>query len=206
VIIVGLTGGIASGKTTITSYIKKKRIPIHDSDAVVRGLYKKPTKQFLKYLKKIKLDNSLDGKKINKTIIQDNIFNNLKKKKLLEKYIHHAVGLSRDIFLEKQKKLKARIVFLDIPLLFEKKIDRICDYVILVYAPLYLRKKRALKRKGMKKSTLNRIIKSQLGDNIKKNKSDFIINTSTTRSKSNEQILKVIKIITSLDEHERNSN
>ena len=140
------------------------------------------------------------------TIIQDNIFNNLKKKKLLEKYIHHAVGLSRDMFLEKQKKLKARIVFLDIPLLFEKKIDRICDYVILVYAPLYLRKKRALKRKGMKKFTLNRIIKSQLRDSIKKNKSDFIINTSTTKSKSNEQILKIIKIITSLDEHERNSN
>ena len=50
----------------------------------------------------------------------------------------------------------------------KKKIDRICDYVILVYAPIYLRKKRALKRKGMKKSTLNKIINSQLGDNIKK--------------------------------------
>jgi len=50
-IIVGLTGGIASGKTTIINYIKKKNIPTHDSDALVGSLYKKPTESFLKYLK-----------------------------------------------------------------------------------------------------------------------------------------------------------
>ena len=103
-IVVGLTGGIASGKTTIINYIKKKNIPTHDSDALVGSLYKKPTESFLKYLKKIKLDHAFRGKKINKSIVRDEIFNDLKKKQLLEKYIHNLVKSSRNLFLKKQKK------------------------------------------------------------------------------------------------------
>ena len=86
-IIVGLTGGIAAGKTTVVNHIKKKRIPIHDSDAVVKRLYAKPPSNFLKHLKKINLQHSFNGKKINKSTIRGEIFYNQKKKKLLEKFI-----------------------------------------------------------------------------------------------------------------------
>ena len=68
-IIVGLTGGIASGKTTITNFLKKKKYFVHDSDAIVKLIYSNPTSIFLKYLKKIGLLNSIKGKKINKNII-----------------------------------------------------------------------------------------------------------------------------------------
>ena len=50
-IVVGLTGGIASGKTSILNFIKKQNIPTHDSDAVVASLYNKPSKEFINYLK-----------------------------------------------------------------------------------------------------------------------------------------------------------
>ena len=195
-IIVGLTGGIASGKTTTINYIKKKNIPIHDSDALVENLYKRPTKNFLKYLKKIKLSHAFKGKKINKSIIRDEIFNDLKKKQLLEKYIHNLVKGSRNLFLKKQKKIKTKIVFLDIPLLYEKKLDKICDYVVFIYAPLHTRKNRSMKRKGMNKNILNKIVKSQLGDSFKKNKSDFIINTTRNKTHSFKKISEIIELIT----------
>ena len=92
-IIVGITGGIASGKTTVVNFLKKKRIPTHDSDLIVRKIYTDPSFEFINYLKKISLKNSLKDNKINKKIIQEEIFAHPRKKKLLEKYIHKKVPL-----------------------------------------------------------------------------------------------------------------
>ena len=194
-IIVGLTGGIASGKSTIINYIKKKRIPTHDSDFVVNKLYTNPTKKFLKYLKYAKIKYTISEKKIDKASIREEIFYNLKKKNLLEKYIHNEVKISRDIFLKKHKTKKTKLIFLDIPLLFEKKLVNICDYIILIYAPIQLRKKRTIKRKGMKKKILNKIINNQLTDTYKKKKADFIVNTSTSKTQSFNKISQIINLI-----------
>ena len=81
-IIVGITGGIASGKTTVVNFLKKKRIAIHDSDLIVKKIYINPSSGFINYLKKISLKNSLKGNKINKNIIQEEIFTYPKKKKI----------------------------------------------------------------------------------------------------------------------------
>ena len=194
-IIVGLTGGIASGKSTIINYIKKKRIPTHDSDFVVNKLYINPTKKFLKYLKCAKIKYTISEKKIDKASIREEIFYNLKKKNLLEKYIHNEVKISRDIFLKKHKTKKTKLIFLDIPLLFEKKLENICDYIILIYAPIQLRKKRTIKRKGMKKKILNKIINNQLTDTYKKKRADFIVNTSTSKTQSFNKISQIINLI-----------
>ena len=147
-IIVGITGGIASGKTTAVKLLKKKKIPIHDSDAVVRRMYFRPTKKFINYLKKINLGHSIKNNKINKFIIREEIFANPKKRKKLEKHIHKEVKKDRDVFLQKHKQKKVGLVFLDIPLLFENKLEKTCDYTILLSAPLKLRKKGPLEGRG----------------------------------------------------------
>ena len=87
------------------------------------------------------------------------------------------------------------MVFLDIPLLFENKLEKICDYVILLYAPLKLRKKRAIKRRGMNKEILEKIIKTQLTDKTKRNKSDFVVNTSKNINRSLNNVLNIIDLI-----------
>ena len=89
---------------------------------------------------------------------------------MLEKYLHAEVRKSRNIFLKKHKQKKTQIVFLDIPLLFENKLEKICNYTILFYAPRKTRMQRAIRRKGMQKRILDKIIKSQLSDRIKKKK------------------------------------
>ena len=194
-IIVGITGGVASGKSTIVKFLKKKRFRVHDADLEVKKIYNNPTGAFIKYLKKINLHNSIKGKKINKKSIREEIFNNKAKKTKLEKYIHNEVRKKRTIFLKKQKKLKTKIVFLDIPLLFEAKLEKICDYIILLYLPKKQRMKRALTRKGMTKNVLIKIMNSQISDMDKKKKADFVINTSKNKSTSFKMILNVINII-----------
>jgi len=191
-IIVGLTGGIASGKTTIVNHLKKKRFIIHDSDNVVKKIYSKPTKAFLKHLKKINLSRSIKNKKINKKIIRDEIFNNQRKKKNLENFIHKKVGRSRNSFFKKHKKKKSKIVILDIPLLFEAKLTHICDYTILLYAPKKIKIRRAMVRRGMTKDIILKILESQISDTYKKKKADFAINTSKPKNYSFKMILKAI--------------
>ena len=194
-IIVGLTGGIASGKTTTTNFLKKKRMKIHDSDLVIKNIYSKPPLKFINYLKTINLKNSLRGNKIDKKIIREEIFSNIKKRKLLEKYLHDKVKTSRNIFLKKNRQKKTHIVFLDIPLLFENKLEKICNYTILFYAPLKTRKQRGIRRKGMQKTILEKIIKSQLSDKNKKKKADFLINTSANKNNCFKKVLKIIQLI-----------
>ena len=61
--IIGLTGGIASGKTTIINFLKKKKLAIHESDQIVNKLYSLPNKKFLNYLKKNNFSNAISKKK-----------------------------------------------------------------------------------------------------------------------------------------------
>ena len=65
-IIVGLTGGIASGKSTIVKFLKNKKFKVHDADHEVKKIYKNPSASFIKYLKKINLSTSIKGKTIDK--------------------------------------------------------------------------------------------------------------------------------------------
>ena len=194
-IVVGLTGGIASGKTTTTNFLIKKRMIIHDSDLVIKNIYSKPRLKFINYLIKINLKNSLRRKKIDKKIVRGEIFSNTKKRKLLEKFLHAEVKKSRNIFLKKHRQKNTQIVFLDIPLLFENKLEKICDYTILFFAPLKTRKQRAIARKGMQKKILEKIILSQLSDKIKKKKADFVINTSASKMHSFKKISQIITLI-----------
>ena len=185
-VIVGLTGGIASGKTFVSSFLKKLNIPIHESDVVVRKMYERPTKLFLIFLKRSGFKDALDKKKIDKNKIRELILNNKKEKAILEKHIHREVKKDRDIFIKKNK--KKHLVFLDIPLIHEKKLYSICDYVCSTIAPRKIREKRALQRKGMTKSIFELILKNQVKDTIRTKKSDYLINTSSTKSKTCLQV------------------
>ncbi len=194
-IIVGLTGGIASGKTTTSEFLKKKGFFVHDSDLVVTKLYSKPTFDFLKYLKKIKILKSIKKTSIDKNAIRETIFNNQTKKRKLEQFIHEKVRIEREKFIKKHKRKKTKILILDIPLLFEAKLTHICDYIILLHTTKKNKIRRALKRKGMTKDIILKILKHQIKDSYKKKKADFIINTSNPKKKSFKMILQNINYI-----------
>ena len=189
-IVVGLTGGIASGKSFVVSYLKKINIKTHESDQVVSDLYKNKNKKLILFLKKNGFEKALEKKKINKRIIRNEILNNNDKRNNLEMHIHKEVKKNRDVFLKKYKNQK--IVFIDIPLLFEKKLETICSCVCSTIAPINIRQKRALKRPGMTTHIFKKIIKNQVTDKTRKQKSQFIINTSKTKTNTYLQIDNIL--------------
>ena len=189
-IVVGLTGGIASGKSFVTKYLHILKFPVHESDNVITNLYNSYDKNFVNFLFKNGFKNSLLKKKINKETIREEIFNKKEKKITLEKYLHNEVRKKRNIFLKNNK--KKEIVFLDIPLLFENKLEAKCDIICSTIAPLHIREKRALQRAGMKKKIFKQIIKNQTKDKERKEKSDYLINTTLTRTKTCSQVDNII--------------
>ena len=192
-LIVGLTGGIASGKSFVVKYLKKLKIPSHDSDGAIDRLYKKPSKLFLKYLEKNNFGKAINKKVINKSLIKEDIFSDEDKKKKIEFFLHKYVAHQRKKFIKQNKKEK--IIFLDIPLLFEKKLQKECDYICSTVASLKTREKRALQRRGMRKKLFNLIVKAQVKNKERMLNSNFIINTEGTRKKTYLQVDNMIYCI-----------
>ena len=124
-VFIAITGGIGAGKSTFSNEVIKRKLNILDSDKQVDTLYKKPKKSFLNYLKKIGLGEAVKNNKINKKQIGNIIFSNKKIKTSLEKYIFKQVRKKRAEFIKKEKNKKTKVVFLDIPLLFENNLTKI---------------------------------------------------------------------------------
>ena len=188
--IIGLTGGIASGKSFVIKYIKELRIPSHDSDKSIDLLYKKPSKNFLNYLEKNNFGRAIKNGKIKKNLVKEDIFNNRDKREKLEIFLHKYVYQERKKFLKINNKRK--IIFLDIPLLFEKKLQNECDFVCSTIASLKTREKRALQRRGMNKALFKLIVKTQVKNTERRLRSNFIINTEGTRAKTYLQVDNMI--------------
>ena len=179
--IIGITGGYGSGKSTLTNYLKKKNFALHDSDKEVHKLYKNPKSDFKKHLFSLGLIKSLKTKQINKKEIAEKIFSNKSLRKKLETFIHYKLSHTRKSFINKHKKLKTKIIFLDIPLLFEKNLDKEFDKIICVLCSKKTRTERLKLQKKTKKTMFEKIIMNQTSDAQRKKRSDFCITNNNTK-------------------------
>ena len=183
---IGLTGSIASGKTTASKIISKNRGPLFSADYVVKKLYSQ--KKFKKIvIRKLKLKSSSNFKKTIKNLI-------LKKEgilKELEKIIHPIVRHEMLIFLRKNKKKK--LLFLEIPLLIESKITKYFDVIIFIKSKKKLRLKRfKLKKGNMKLFSL--LDNHQLKDTEKMKLCDHIVVNNKSLNVLNKNLLNIIKL------------
>jgi dephospho-CoA kinase len=179
--IIGITGGIGSGKTTVCDYLKKNNFAVHESDKVVAQMYKNPSKSFLHFLKKNISKEVVKNNKINKQKITDIIFYNPKTRRILEGHVHKQVKKSRESFVKKNAKNKKGVMFIDIPLLFENKLEKTFDVVLCVMAKKKIRRERVLKNKKFTKNIVEKIFKSQISDGERKKKSNIFIYNNTTK-------------------------
>ena len=191
--LVGITGGIGAGKTTISNHLKKLGYLVHESDLVVSEIYNKPKKKFIKLIKeKISVD-AVKHNKINKAEIANVIFNNKKVKNILERHVNKEVQISRDAFIKKNKKNKNKLIFADIPLLFENKLEKDFDLVICIISSEKNRIKRVLENKKFTKENLNKILKAQTTDKERKKRSQIIINNNKTKKDFIFSVEKALK-------------
>ena len=191
--LVAITGGIGSGKSTFSRVVRSKGFNLLDSDEFVADIYKNPTSKFLKYLKKINLDACITGKRIDKKKIAQIIFSDKKTKLKLENYIFKEVREDRKKFIKKHKKLKTKIVFFDIPLLFENNLSTSFDINISIISKKKERYKRLKRSRNMSKELFKKIVKSQTTDVERKKISHIIVTNNKSRDQYIKKINKVLE-------------
>ena len=178
-IIIGITGSIGMGKSTIASMLKCFNIPIHDSDHEV----KKMLENSRLVIEKIKKEwpNVIDIKEgkevVNKSNLGEIIFKNIDCKIKLEKILHPLIHQKRDKFLQKYK-TKKLIIAIDVPLMYETGLNKMCDYIFLALTSEENQKKRVLRRSNMTEAKLLLVKKNQWSDKMKKSQNPYVINTS----------------------------
>ena len=174
---IGITGSLASGKSTASKFLSGKRGPLFSADNAVKELYKNSSFRSL-ISKKFKIKNNNQIKKNLKKMI----FNNSDELKKLERIIHPLVRKKMKKFTTKNKNKK--LLFYEIPLLIESKLMKHFDKIIFIKSKKQLRLKRFKLKNGDKK-LFNLLNSKQMGDNVKTKSSDYIV--------VNEKNLKILK-------------
>ena len=192
---IAITGGIGSGKSTFCSKLKEKSFKIHSSDEQVAKIYKNPEKKFLTYLRTIGLSKSISKKNIDKKIISKIIFENKQIRKKLELYIFKIVRKKRSNFIKQEKQKKTKLIFIDIPLLFENNLEKQFNKVISIIASKRVRLKRLKKTRKMTENQFKNITRSQTSDVTRKKKSDYVIYNNSTLK---DYKIKINKLISKL--------
>ena len=183
---IGLTGGIASGKSTITNYIRQhKNIPILDADNLSRELIKPNTygyKKILEYFGNQIIDNKKNkDKAINRKLLRNIIFKHSESKEWIEKLLH---PLIKERMIEECSQYKNhQTILLVIPLLFEANFEDICTEIWLVKCPKELQKNRLITRDKISEKEAYELINFQLSFEEKRKFSDIILENSDDQNK-----------------------
>lgn len=178
--IIGISGSIGMGKSTIASMLSQIRIPVFDSDKEVARILKDHSKVIndigLKWPKVITKENNIIS--INKKILGDIVFSNVKDKVFLEKLIHPIVQKKRELFIKKHTDYP--FIALDVPLLFETKTHKICHYIFLANANDRIQRTRVLVRPHMTNAKFELIKKNQLSnkERLRLSSKIFVITTN----------------------------
>ena len=171
--ILGLTGSIAMGKTTVSEMFKDLGVPVWCADTAVQDLYR-PTAEGTRKLKEF-LPSAVDKNGVNREILKKFIHNDNEVLKKIENLIHPLLKSSKKIFIE-ENRLKPLVIF-DIPLLFEKNQEKSFDAILLVTASEETQRERALLRGKLSEEDFELIKKNQLKEENKIRRANFIFNT-----------------------------
>ena len=178
--IVGLTGGIGSGKTTVAKFFVELGVPVYNSDKEAKKLMKS-SKKVKKAIIELLGENAYEGKRLNKIYISDKIFKNKSLLTELNSIVHPAV---RKHFLRWTKRQDSPYVIQETAIIFENSGQDFYDKIILVTAPEEERIQRVMARSGISKNAILARLKNQWLDIKKEPLSDYVIvNLKLTKTK-----------------------
>ncbi|WP_310557844.1 dephospho-CoA kinase [Flavobacterium sp.] len=188
--IIGLTGGIGSGKTTIANHFIKANIPVYIADDEARKLMQ--SSEIREVIKKTFGDSIFDDAILNREKLSQIVFSDPEKLKLLNLIIHPAVTKNFQDWVLNHK--KAPFVIYEAAILFESGSYKNCDVIITVTAPIESRIQRVIQRDNTTREQVLKRIHAQWNDDKRIAKSDFVIeNLDPITTKT--QIDKILKIL-----------
>ncbi|MDX8290089.1 dephospho-CoA kinase [Metabacillus indicus] len=184
---IGLTGGIASGKSTVSNMFKETNIPVIDADIIARQVVEQGAPAYRLIAEAfgsgiLQEDGSIDREKLGSIIFQ-----NANEREKLNSIVHPAV---RKEMLRQKEEAEASgeaAVVLDIPLLFESKLTHLADVTLVVYVNPDVQLSRLMKRNGLSEEDAKWRIASQLPLNEKKDQADEVIDNNGTIEETKKQ-------------------
>jgi len=192
VIVLGLTGSIGMGKSTAAAVLRRLGVPLYDADAEIHKMLG-PGGSAVAAVEAAFPDVRGETGAIDRRALGQRVFGKPEELRRLEKILHPMVRAVERRWVARQRARGAKLVVLDIPLLFETdRIDRI-DGVIVVSAPLRLQRERVLRRPGMSAERFSAILKSQLPDREKRRRADFVVSTALSRAAAARQIEAIVR-------------
>jgi dephospho-CoA kinase len=200
-IIIGLTGSIGMGKSTAAAMFRSLGVPVQDSDAAVHAMFAKggaAVEAVGKAFPEAVKDGAVDRAALGTLVYGDNAA-----LRTLESIVHPLVGKARDAFLADMRARHEPVVVLDIPLLFEAKLDRLCDATVVVSAPRFLQEARVLSRPGMTRERFERILAQQMSDAEKRRRADFVVATGVGRAHSLNRLKQIVRLVRRKGHHAR---
>jgi dephospho-CoA kinase len=186
-----LSGSLGMGKSTAAKFFAEAGVPVHDSDAVVHALYEgEAVAAIAAAFPGTTADGKVDRGKLAAKVIDD-------KAALarLEAIVHPLVAKARDKFLADAQARGARVVVLDIPLLFEIGGEGSCDAVVVVSAPADMQRARAFERPGMTEEKFATLLAKQVPDEEKRRRADFIVDSSRGFDYARTQVHDILEAI-----------
>ena len=193
-LVLGLTGSIGMGKSTVAAMFRAEGVPVFDADAEVHRL-QGPAGRLLERIEALWPGTTgtkgVDRQALGKAVLGDGAA-----LRRLERLIHPEVATAQRAFLRRHR-AKALVV-LDIPLLFEKGGWRQVERIAVVSAPAWMQRRRVLARAGMSPGRLSHILALQTPDAEKRARADFVIETGTTRAATHAQVRRLIACLRAL--------
>lgn len=186
--ILGVTGGIATGKSTVVDVFRKAGVPIVDGDLIAREIVE-PGQPALKALVAAFGEEILTEDRLNRKKLGEIVFNDPAKRQLLDRLLDgYLRGTITDQIKEAAK--TAPLVVADIPLLYEADYQQYMDQVVVVYIPKELQLTRLMQRDHLTKEAALQRMKSQLSIEEKRQKADFLFDNQGTREETRQQVLR----------------
>jgi dephospho-CoA kinase len=186
-IVLGLTGSIAMGKSTTAAMFRDLGVPVHDSDKTVHRLYEGPAAAAIE----ARFPGTTSQGRVDRQRLSQRVLDDPQAMAELEAIVHPMVRDEEAEFLRTARSAGEPLVILDIPLLFETGAQDRVDAVVVVSATPQIQRRRALERPGMTEEKFAAILRRQIPDETKRRQADFVVDTSHGLAHARAQVAEI---------------
>lgn len=193
-IVIGITGSFASGKSTVSAFFEHNGMPVYNADAHVHNLYEGPLRRDILAL----FPQADNNGQVNRSVIRDIVFDDHTALKRLEARVHPVIRGEQKAFLHRCLTAGTQSAVLDIPLLFELQTDIFCDVCIVTSVSKNCQEERALERPGMTTSLLKKILRRQMPEAEKRRRAHFVIDTTCPKIETRAQVTAICRALSAV--------
>lgn len=194
-LVVGLTGGISSGKSTISSWFLQKGIVVLDADQIVKNLQRPNSPLVLKLAEEFGASIVNENGELARDVLGKIIFYDQEAKERLNAMIHPLVKAKVEEEIERLKKAGEGLVVLDIPLLFESRFEALVDRTVVVYVSPDVQLQRLMKRDQIDREYALAKMNSQMSLDEKRARADYVLINNGTMGQLREQFDHLFEVL-----------